>query len=105
MPHLEIKYSNDIELNIDSLFDVIEATINKLDSSAGACKSRAYSTKNYKHSHFMVDIWLLPKPHRDQKFNQRLLEALQKVIKSQVSENCYVSLQLYYRDANYLTIE
>ncbi len=50
MPHVEIKYSNDIKLNYDALFDSVEATINKLDSSAGACKSRAYPTVKSKGS-------------------------------------------------------
>lgn len=105
MPHVEIKYSNDVEFSVNGLFEAIETTINELDSSAGVCKSRAYPAVNYKHTHIMIDIWLLPKPHRDQAFNQLLLEELQKVIRNQISENCYVSLQLYYRDTNYRTIE
>lgn len=105
MPHVEIKYSDNIELNINSLFDAIETTINELDSSAGMCKSRAYPAVNYKHTHIMIDVWLLSKPHRNQTFNRTLLEKLQKVIRNQAPENCYVSLQLYYRDTNYRTME
>ena len=53
MPHLEVKYSSDIELDINCLFNQVELVINELDSSAGVCKSRAYPAKNYKHSHVM----------------------------------------------------
>ena len=105
MPHVEIKHSSDLRLNVKSLFDDIESTINKLDSSAGTCKSRAYPTKSYKHSHVMIEVWLLPKKHRDHDFTQTLLKELKNCIEKQMTTPCYVSVQLYYRDSNYTTIE
>ncbi len=105
MPHVEIKYTNDIELNDNALFDSIETTINTLDSSAGVCKSRAYPAVRYKHTHVMVDIWLLPKAHRNEAFNQRLLDALENAIKNQLPQDCYISLEIHYRDKCYKTIE
>lgn len=105
MPHLEIKYSADIELDVKSLFDQIESTINELDSSAGACKSRAYPAKSYKHSHVMIEVWFLPKPHRNHEFTRILLKELTNCVKTRIINHCYVSVQLYYRDANYVTIE
>jgi len=105
MPHLEIKYSADIRLDTKSLFDQIESAINKLDSSAGICKSRAYKAENYKHSHVMIDVWLLPKQHRNQAFTQSLLKEIMGCVKRQIANYWYVSLQLHYRDANYITME
>ena len=105
MPHLEIKYSNDIDLDVNVLFEGIEALINVLDPSAGVCKSRAYPSLNFRNSHVMVDLWLLPKPHRDSAFTQSLLNGIKGCVMKQIPKSCYVSLQLYYRDANYLTIE
>ncbi len=105
MPHVEIKYSADIEIDVRSLFNQIESAINKLDPSAGVCKSRAYPAVSYKHSHVMIDIWLLPKPHRNHIFTQSLLKKLRDCINEQVANRCYISVQLYYRDDNYATIE
>lgn len=105
MPHVEIKYSSDLKLDLDSLFESIESTINQLDSSAGVCKSRAYPASIYKHSQVMVDIWLLEKPNRNEIFNEKLLQALQIAVRKYVPVSCYVSLQLSYRDKNYRTIE
>lgn|SRR3990167_9658664 len=105
MPHLEIKYSADIALDVECLFDQIESVINELDPSAGVCKSRAYPAKNYKHSHVMIEVWLLPKQHRNQTFTQVLLKTLKDCVKKQIANHYYISVQLYYRDSNYLTIE
>lgn len=105
MPHLEIKYSADIEFNVKFLFDQIETAINELDPSAGICKSRAYPAKSYKHSHVMIEVWLLPKEHRNPAFTQVLLKKLKNCVEKHIDNHCYVSVQLYYRDANYATIE
>ncbi|MEN9343399.1 MAG: hypothetical protein RLZZ453_186 [Chlamydiota bacterium] len=105
MPHLEVKYSADIELDVNVLFDQIESAINELDPSAGVCKSRAYPAKSYKHSHVMIEVWLLPKQHRNYAFTQALLQGLKDCVKKKVANHCYISVQLHYRDANYVTIE
>jgi|JI9StandDraft_1071089.scaffolds.fasta_scaffold04512_6 5-carboxymethyl-2-hydroxymuconate isomerase len=105
MPHLEIKYSADIELDVNVLFDQIESAINELDPSAGVCKSRAYPAKSYKHSHVMIEVWLLLKQHRNHAFTQALLKRLKDCVKKKVADHCYISVQLHYRDANYVTIE
>lgn len=105
MPHCEIHYTADIKLDVELLFEAIESMINTVDPTAGACKSRAYQATQYKHSHVMINIWLLPKIHRDEKFSRMLLHNLEEYIQSKVASHCFVSLQLYYRDGNYLTRE
>jgi 5-carboxymethyl-2-hydroxymuconate isomerase len=105
MPHLEIKYFANIKLDTKCLFDQIESAINKLDSSAGGCKSRAYSDKSYKHSHVMIDVWLLLKQHRNQAFTQSLFKEIVDCVKRQIANHCYVSVQLHYRNVNYITME
>ena len=52
MPHVEIKYSDNLDIDTKEVFDVIEGIINKKDSSAGVCKSRAYPCSEYKYSTF-----------------------------------------------------
>ncbi|MEM9243258.1 MAG: hypothetical protein AAGA27_04275 [Pseudomonadota bacterium] len=105
MPHVELKYSSDLAINADELFACIEATINSLDASAGICKSRAYPADQYRSSHIMINVWLLRKPHRDDAFTQLLLKKIVTAIKPKLPQASFVSLQLYYRDDNYLTID
>ncbi len=103
MPHLEINYSEDIKVDVNKLFESIEKTIQTFDPSSGDCKSRATTIKCFRHSHILVNLWLLTKPHRDQAFSQCLLDVVQQIIQKHIPSNCHLSLQLYYRDANYRT--
>lgn len=105
MPHLEIKYSADIKLDHKFLFDQIESMINQLDPTAGVCKSRAYPTDDFKNSHVMIDLWLLPKKHRDHAFSQTLLTNLKTFVNNLIGDHHFVSIQIHYRDDNYITAE
>ena len=42
MPHADIKYSSDLNINAEEILQVIEETILGKDTGAGACKGRAY---------------------------------------------------------------
>ena len=105
MPHVELKYSNDLPLDPETVFNTIETTINNLDSSAGACKSRAYPASHFKHTHIMIFVWLLQKKHRDNAFSKNLLATLTDEIKKLIPIKCYFSLKLYYMDENYITLQ
>ncbi len=54
MPHVEIKYSDDLNIDTKNIFDDIENIINEVDSGAGICKSRAYPCSEYKYTHILV---------------------------------------------------
>ncbi len=103
MPHIELKYSNDLDINTSQLFDTIEQIINENDSSAGECKSRAYPAELFKHTHLLITIWLLPKTHRDQEFSQKLLRSIKTGLRHCLPKQCFLSLELVYRDNNYVT--
>ena len=47
MPHVEIKYSDNLVFDTKEVFETIEQIINKADCSAGKCKSRAYACSQY----------------------------------------------------------
>ena len=82
MPHIEIKYSNNLALPIETLFSDLEKAINVIDSSAGACKSCAYPAAGFLHTHVLVKVCLLQKPHRDEAFTQKIVLALSECIQS-----------------------
>lgn len=103
MPHVEIKYSNNLNIDIDKVFDEVERVINKNDNSAGVCKSRAYPCVEYKYSHILVTISLLKKPKRDKIFTEVLSEEIEKVIKEHLYQSAYFSLNIEYSLSYYRT--
>lgn len=103
MPHIELKYSDDLMINTSEIFDAIENTINDYDASAGVCKSRAYPTNLYKHTHALISIALLKKEHRDAEFSHGLAKRLEKAVKALIQQNCYFSLSLEYSSDYYIT--
>ena len=103
MPHVEIKYSDNIEIDADKIFDRIENTINSHDDSAGVCKSRAYPCSQYKHTHLLVSISLLTKPHRNKAFTEKLSAEIEKIIKAHLKQSLYFSLNIEYSLAYYTT--
>jgi len=103
MPHVEIKYSENLNLDIENIFDVVEEIINKHDVSAGVCKSRAYPCSQYKYSHILVTISLLSKPHRNKIFTQKLSEEIEVSIKKQLKQSLYFSLNIEYSQSYYTT--
>ena len=103
MPHVEIKYSDNLDIDTKEIFDVIEGVINKKDSSAGECKSRAYPCFEYKYPHILVTISLLTKPHRDEEFTLALSSELEESIKQDLKQSVYFSLNIEYSLSFYTT--
>ena len=103
MPHVEIKYSDNLNIDTKEIFNVIEAIINKSDASAGECKSRAYPCSEYKYSHALIVISLLTKPHRDEAFTFNLSDELERAIKRHFKQSLYFSLNIEYSQAYYTT--
>jgi len=103
MPHVEIKYSDNLTIDTQKIFDSVEEIINQKDISAGECKSRAYPCSVYKYSHILVTVSLLTKPHRDKEFTQSLSIEIEKAIKSHLQQSLYFSLNIEYSLDYYTT--
>lgn len=103
MPHAELKYSNDVTLDAAQLLADIEATILRHDTGSGACKGRAYPAAMWNHSHIMLDLAMLAKPHRDKAFADGLTAALNAEIKRHLSQKCYISIAVRFMDDTYYT--
>ena len=105
MPHVELKCSSDLSVETVKLFEDIEKLINQIDPSSGVCKSRAYPCLDFLHTHLLVSLKMLPKPHRDEAFTRNLTTQLIQLIKEYVNQPCYFSFELIYADAFYVTQE
>ncbi|WP_298261500.1 hypothetical protein [uncultured Litoreibacter sp.] len=103
MPHAEIKYSADLTLDTQAMMALIETTIANHDSGAGAVKSRAFQVGDYKHSHVIINITLLPKAHRDADFMNALMGDLSAGLKGVVDQPCAFSLELSFNGPYYHT--
>ena len=103
MPHAEIKYSADIALETQAMMALIETTIANHDSGAGAVKSRAYQIDDFRHTHVIINITLLPKAHRDADFMNALLGDLSAGLKGIVDQPCAFSLELAFNGPYYHT--
>jgi len=103
MPHVEIKYSNDLDIDVLKIFDVVEKIINKHDADSGACKSRAYPCTRYKYPHMIIVLSLLSKPYRNEEFTKRLSTEIEKTIKNELKQSLYFSLNIEYSSSYYTT--
>ena len=103
MPHAELKYSSDLEIDAKAILAEIEAAILEHDSGAGACKGRAYPADQFHHTHIAINVALLTKPHRDEAFSKALLADLETRIKAQLPQPCEFSLGLSYSTPFYVT--
>ncbi|APG45949.1 hypothetical protein [Phaeobacter porticola] len=103
MPHAEIKYSNDLELDIPAILAEIEQVILSHDDGAGDCKGRGYPTDVYHHTHVAVKVSALVKPHRDAAFSNMLLQSLKAAITARIPVACAFSIELDYFGPFYTT--
>ncbi|OBY28759.1 hypothetical protein [Leisingera sp. JC1] len=103
MPHAELKYSSNLDVDAEAILAEIETVILEHDCGAGACKGRAYSTDRYHHTHITVSVALLTKPHRDETFSRALLADLESRIKARLHQPCEFSLGLSYSTPFYVT--
>ena len=98
MPQIELKYTKNLSLENQSIFETIEQTIHALDPASGACKSRVIKIQEYHHSHIFLHIYMLKKSHRDVIFTQKLLEQINQNTKIYFpnSEKAELSILIEY---------
>lgn len=103
MPHADLKYSADIALDAPAILARIEAVIQSHDPGSGECKGRAYRAEQFHHSHVLVDISMLARAHRGQDFMHALSADLEQAIKAMIPVRCFLSLNIAFSGANYIT--
>lgn len=103
MPQIDLKYSADLTLDTDEIFQAIEALLGEMDASAGACKCRAYPATDFLQTHALLEVKVLPKAHRDELFMQGCLNQLETLMKTHLPEGCYLAIEVGFSGAFYLT--
>ena len=103
MPQADLKYTSDLTLDAPTILAAIEGTIADYDGAAGACKGRAFKVTEYHHTHVLVAISVLEKPHRDTAFMNGLALELEAAIKAYITAPCAFSLALSFLPNTYIT--
>ncbi|MEM7033988.1 MAG: hypothetical protein AAF629_30890 [Chloroflexota bacterium] len=105
MPHCELHFSDNLNLDAKAILAKVEAIINAHDPNAHECKGRAYPAAIYHRPHLKVTVSLLTRPHRDEVFTKALMTDLEVQIKVMVPQSCYFSLLIEYSPTYYITNE
>ena len=103
MPHADIKYTSDIQIDIKTLMSDIEEIILGLDPSSGACKGRAQKVDEYHHSHINIEIRLFATKHRDSALLNELINRVDFKVKSVLKKAAHVTVKLEFTPLTYLT--
>ena len=104
MPQADLSYSATIKLDPTTVLAAIETVVSAHDSSAGACKGRAYTLAHTHHDHVLLRLRLLDKPHRDKMFMQALNKALQTALRPLMPTPCILGIELGFLEPNYTSL-
>lgn len=96
MPQADLKYSADLDIDAVGLLAAIEETIQGHDAGSGKCKGRAYPASAFHHTHVILEVGLLAKPHRDQAYTDDLMARLERTVTGFLPGPCELALKISY---------
>ncbi|WP_295311860.1 hypothetical protein [Roseobacter sp.] len=103
MPHAELKYSDSLTLDAPAVLAEIEHIILQHDAGSGECKGRAYPCAQTHHTHLLLSLTMLEKPHRDDAFTRALMADIEAAVKARIHTSCFFSFGLDYSRGAYIT--
>ena len=103
MPHADIKYTCDIQIDLKTLMSDIEKIILDLDPTAGACKGRAIKVDEYHHSHINIEIRMFATKHRNIDLLNELIKRIDSSAKSLLRKAAHVTVKLEFTPLPYVT--
>ena len=103
MPHTDIKYTADLDIDIKTLMLSIERIILDLDPTSGVCKSRAIKIDEYYHSHINIELRMYATKERDMVLVNQLITRVDQQTKSLMKSAAHVTVKLDFTPLPYLT--
>lgn len=104
MPQADLSYSAQIAIDPMAVLTTIEAVIHANDSSSGDCKGRAHPCVQTHHTHVLLRLRMLDKPHRDAAFMQTLLTALQTALRPMLPAPCILGIEIGFLEQHYASV-
>lgn len=86
MPSLDVKYTADLDLDLQDIFKTFEDKIKAADAGTGACKARGYKAEDFQYSHVYIELALLTKELRDEAWTLKLEDELEAYLVSQIEK-------------------
>ena len=106
MPHAELHHSADLDIDAAVFLAEVEQLILRHDADSGETKGRCYPIATFRHTHCVLRISMLSKPHRDQAFSERLLEDLERMVQTAFpGRRFFYSVDLSFSGDFYVTGE
>lgn len=102
MPHIELKYCIEIDLNPDVVLSGIESLLKEYDHEVGLFKSRSYHYDTLS-PHVLLELSLKKRPYRDDKYLNGLLMAIEKQLQSSLPESTQFSIEIKFLSPYYLS--
>ena len=103
MPHTDIKYTADLDIDIKPLMLSIKEIILDLDPTAAVCKSRAIKIDEYHHSHINIELRMYATKERDIDLINQLITRVDHETKSLMKSAAHVTVKLNFTPLPYLT--
>ena len=103
MPHCELSYSGDLDIDPGHILRRIEQVILRHDPEAGDTKGRAYPAAVFHHTHMKAVLSLLAKPHRGAAFTAALQSDVFDLLAAELPRPCWLSVDLQYSGTGYRT--
>ncbi|KIC48831.1 hypothetical protein [Tateyamaria sp. ANG-S1] len=103
MPHCDLSYSGDLNIDAKAILAEVEACILRHDDGAGQTKGRAYPAVAFLHTHMKASVALLAKPHRGAAFTAALQKELVDVISAHLPRPCWLSVDITFSSQTYHT--
>jgi cytochrome P450 len=104
MPQADLSYSAQIPLDAAAVLSAIEMVIGAHDTTSGKCKGRVHALAQTHHTHVLLRLRMLNKPHRDDAFMQLLLAALQEALRPLIPAPCILGIELGFLERHYASV-
>lgn len=104
MPQADLSFSSEISFDASAVLVKIEEVIAAHDATSGACKGRAHALDVTHHTHVLLRLRMLKKPHRDDAFMQTLLATLQTALRPMIPAPCILGIELGFLEHHYASL-
>ncbi len=105
MPQADLYITADQNLAPAAALAAVEKAILEFDSGAGACKGRAHGVAQYHHSHVLLKISMLKKPHRDAAYATELGLRLAAVLAASGQVTSPINVHISFDLDHYTTLK
>lgn len=105
MPQADLYITADQSVDAAKVLPAIEATMSAFDDFAGACKGRVHKVNDYHHSHFLLQVSMLPKDHRDADYAATLGAKLAEILRPYGKSGTAIAVNIKFDLAHYTAIK